>query len=354
MCKLKPKAHFHLGDKEAVLEKTSDYIHSDTLFSAICNVYRLLYGNEGLQEVLKLFEGREPPFLISSAFLYAGKILTFPLPLSINWDNYVDDEVIEGLNAERKENEKVDKFSLLKRLKRVKFVSEKIFWNVTEEESRIKDYINDENIIQGILFDDEELKRLRKEFGVKESKEIKIFDKKEVPRVTIDRKTSASNIYHFGEVSFAENCGLYFLMDLRMKEYKKRVEAAIRVLGDEGIGGDRTYGKGLFEAEFNEIELNIEPKNHFVTLSLYYPGEREISLKDGYYELINRGGWIYSLEMKNLRRRTVRMFSEGSVFKIGEGSNLYGGLADVKPIGIDLHEVYRYGYAFAVPVGVGE
>ena len=75
MCKLKPKAHFHLGDKEAVLEKTSDYIHSDTLFSAICNAYRLLYGNEGLQEVLKLFEGREPPFLISSAFLYAGKIL---------------------------------------------------------------------------------------------------------------------------------------------------------------------------------------------------------------------------------------------------------------------------------------
>ena len=161
MCKLNPKADFHLGDKEAVLEKTSDYIHSDTLFSAICNVYRLLYGNEELQEVLKLFEDREPPFLISSAFLYAGKILTFPLPLSINWDNYVDDEVIEGLNAERKENEKVDKFSLLKRLKGVKSVSEKIFWNVTEEESRIKDYINDENIIQGILFDDEELKRLR-------------------------------------------------------------------------------------------------------------------------------------------------------------------------------------------------
>ena len=354
VCKLKPKAHFHLGDKEAVLEKTSDYIHSDTLFSAICNAYRLLYGNEGLQEVLKLFEDREPPFLISSAFLYAGKILTFPLPLSINWDNYVDDEVIEGLNAERKENEKVGKFSLLKRLKRVKFISEKIFWNVTKEESRIKDYINDENIIQGILFDEEELKRLRKEFGVKESKEIKIFGKKEVPRVTIDRKTSASNIYHFGEVSFAENCGLYFLMDLRMKEQKKRVEAAIRVLGDEGIGGDRTYGKGLFEAEFEEIELNIEPKNHFVTLSLYYLGEGEISLKDGYYELINRGGWIYSLEMKNLRRRTVRMFSEGSVFKIGEGSSLYGGLADVKPIGIDLHEVYRYGYAFAVPVGVCE
>ena len=73
MCKLKPKADFHLGDKEAVLEKTSDYIHSDTLFSAICNAYRLLYGNERLQEVLKLFEDREPPFLISSASCMLAK-----------------------------------------------------------------------------------------------------------------------------------------------------------------------------------------------------------------------------------------------------------------------------------------
>jgi len=117
------------------LENTSDYIHSDTLFSAICNAYRLLYGEEELRDMLNLFRVREPTFLISSAFAYAGEILTFPLPLSINWDNYADDEVIEGLNAERKEKEKVevDKFSILKRLKRVKFISEKIFWNVTRK-----------------------------------------------------------------------------------------------------------------------------------------------------------------------------------------------------------------------------
>jgi len=353
ICKLKPKAHFHLGEKETVLEKTSDYIHSDTLFSAICNAYRLLYGEEELRGVLKLFKDHEPPFLISSAFAYAGEILTFPLPLSINWDNYADDEVIEGLNAERKE--KVDKFGILKRLKRVKFVSEKIFWNMTEEESRVKDYINDKNIIQGILFDDEELKRLRKRFDVKENKGIKIFGKKEVPRVAIDRKTNSSHIYHFGEVSFAKDCGLYFLVDSRLKEYEKRVEATIRVLGDEGIGGDRTYGKGLFNAEFDEIELNMESKNHFVTLSLFYPQEEELSrLKDRYYELITRGGWIYSTDAKNLRRRTVRMFSEGSVFSAESNSGLYGGLANVKPNDFAEHEVYRYGYAFAVPLEVCE
>ena len=61
------------------------------------------------------------------------------------------------------------------------------------------------------------------------------------------------------------------------------------MLWDERIGGDRTYGKGLFKVDFKEIEMNTEPGKHFVTLSLYYPPGDEVSLlKDGYHELINR------------------------------------------------------------------
>ena len=357
VCKLQPKSHFHLGEKETVLEKTSDYIHSDTLFSAICNAYRLLYGNEKLETMLEGFKRLAPPFLISSAFAYADDILTLPLPLSIDWDRYIDDEIIEELNAERKERDKIDKFDLLKRLKRVKFVSARIFRDVIGDVRRIKEYINDNNIIHGILFDDTAVERLRTRFDVKENRAIKIFADLEVQRVVIDRKTNSSHIYHFGEVSFAKDCGLYFLIDLRMKEYEKKLGAAIRVLGDEGIGGDRTYGKGLFKPEFEEIEVNMEPKNHFVTLSLYYPMKEEIAmLKEGYYELVSRGGWIYSLDAKNLRRRTVRMFSEGSVFEFdgNSKSGLYGGLADVKPKKFAEHDVCRYGYAFAVPMEVSE
>lgn len=114
--------------------------------------------------------------------------------------------------------------------------------------------------------------------------------------------------------------------------------------------------KDCLKRNLKRIEMNLEPANHFVTLSLYYPKRDEISvLRDGYYELVKRGGWIYSTDAKNLRRRTVRMFSEGSVFKAADMSKswFYGGLADVKPEGFAEHEVYRYGYAFAVPMGVG-
>jgi CRISPR-associated protein Csm4 len=88
-------------------------------------------------------------------------------------------------------------------------------------------------------------------------------------------------------------------MDLRLKEYEKKLKASIRMLGDEGIGGYRTYGKGFFKPIFEEIEVNMEPKNHFVTLSLFYPMKEEIAmLKEGYYELVSRGGWIYSPDAK--------------------------------------------------------
>jgi len=355
VCKLQPKSHFHLGEKGTVLEKTSNYVHSDTLFSAICNAYRLLYGNEELETMLEGFKRQEPPFLISSAFAYADDILTLPLPLSIDWDRYVDAEIIEELNAERKDRDEIDSFDLRKKLKRVKFVSARIFRDVTQDARRIKRYINDNNIIQGILFDDTAVEGLRTRFKVNENNDIKIFGNLEVPRVVIDRKTNSSHIYHFGEVTFATDCGLYFLMDLRLKEYEKKLDAAISVLGDEGIGGDRTYGKGLFKPKFEEIEVNMAPKNYFVTLSLYYPKKEEIAmLKERYYGLVNRGGWIYSPDAKNLRRRTVRMFSEGSVFSTESNSGLYGGLADVKPDEFAEHEVYRYGYAFAVPMEVNE
>jgi len=326
ICKLEPRGAFHLGEKEAVLEHTSDYIHSDTLFSAICNAYRLLYGNEELKGVLKPFEDREPPFLISSAFPYVDKILLFPTP-----------------KMPKKGFEE-------KKFKHVEFISQTIFDHIVSGEDI---ELKEENLMQSnhVLVTSEEKSNIET---------TEIWNSKEVPRVAIDRRTSSTSIYHFGEVSFADNCGLYFLMDLRMKEYEGKVEAAIRLLGDEGIGGDRTYGKGLFKAEFKEtgteMEMDTKSGNHFVTLSLYYPMEGEISLSDGYYELINRGGWIYSQEAKNLRRRTVRMFSEGSMFKFinTNKSGLYGGLVDVKPEEFTEHSVYRYGYAFTVPMEVGE
>jgi len=172
----------------------------------------------------------------------------------------------------------------------------------------------------------------------------------------LDRKTHVSDIYHFGEVSFSEKCGLYFLMDFRCEEeLKDKIKAAIRLWGDEGIGGDRTSGKGLFKPVFkNNFELGAANTNEnaFLTLSLTYPQKNELKpVKEGFFELITRRGWIYSLEERNLRRKTIRMLSEGSVFM----GKVVGKIEDVTPDVMkkeESHSVYRYGYSFSVPFTV--
>lgn len=304
ICKLKPKTALHLGEREGILETTSYYIHSDTLFSAFCNVYRLLYGKEELEKIFI-----DLPFQISSTFPYFKDTLFFPLPKNLIFK---------------------EKFA-----KRIEFVSQDIFEKICNGEE-IENYLKQENITEDgkILI----------------TKEIEnIYSTYEVPRVTIDSVSSSSEIFYFGKVNFNENAGLYFLIKYNDLSFNKKFEATLRTLVDEGIGGDRTAGCGTFEQpEFNQIELNIPPSaTYFITLSLYLPTEEEVkNMQDAYYELIERKGYIYSQDVKNLRRKSIRMFKEGSVFK--DNGNI-GKLVDITPDIFDKHKVYRYGYCFKLP-----
>jgi len=317
---MKPKTSFHIGVKEGSLEKTMHYIHSDTIFSGICNTYRLLYGKDELENLLENFRSEKPPFLISSAFPYIDDIVFFPMPKFVNFSDYVDDE------------------RLIKKFKKIEFVSEEMIRSISQ--GKFVEDLNEENILQGkILVTKGESEKI---------KNIVIWKEKEVARVVIDRKTNASNIYYFGEVEYCDNCGLHFLIKLMDDEIRSKVEAAIRLLGDEGIGGDRSYGKGLFEVEFNGFEWNIE-EGKFLNLSLYLPKENEIEMvRKGWYEIVNRSGWVYSVDKRGERKRFVRMIKEGSTFS--GNKEFYGKLIDVS-ISEEHHHIYRYGYSMPLYIG---
>ena len=320
LCRIIPKAPFHIGIKEGALEKTMHYIPSDTLFGAICNAYRLLYGKEELENLLKEFAD-SPPFLISSAFPYSIDINFFPMPKFINLSRYV----------ERRD---------IKKFKKIVYMSRKVLDSLTQ--NNLKIHLKKENIIQGIFLVSDEEKNKLDEAGIET-----VWSEHEIPRVTIDRKTNSSNIYYFGEVEYNKNCGMYFLMDFINNGYKDKIKAAINLLGDEGIGGDRSYGKGLFRAEYGTFSWSIN-SGAFITMSLYLPEEGEIEMvKKGHYEIVRRGGWVYSVDEKGTRKKFIRMISEGSTF---EGSrNFYGTMVKVAE---GIHNVYRYGYAFPLYMGV--
>ena len=320
---LKPKSPFHIGEAGVGLEETSTTVHSDTLFSALCNMYTLLYGKDELRAMLNEFDEKKP-FLISSAFLYADSILTFPIPMGIRLSDFMIEK------GERK-----DDYELIKRLGKIRFVSQSIFESIMKEKPQISKSLE---IIQNVLFSE------------RESPPEKIFLTDETPRVALDRMSSASSIYHVGNVHYAPECGLYFFLKTT-PPYDKKIRASINLLGDEGLGGKRTSGRGFFTPIFQKKSIKIAYSNMKMTLSLIFPQKTEISLiKNGFYSLISRKGWIYTPLSKSLRKKGVRMLAEGSQFP----ERVLGRIISVTPESRkEIPKIVRYGIGYYLMEGAG-
>ena len=333
LVRLQPLAPFHLGRRGIGLEETETFVHSDTLFSALCNVWVRCFGRDDLENrFLPSVEASESGslFQISSAFPYAYNVLFFPKPLSPLPVQNVDQ----------------------KKLKHCRFISEQIF----------KDLIHGRKIApasQDRIFWLSKAEQDTKKDKFK-SDQFHIWQETEVPRVSLDRVTQASNIFYFSQVTFTEGCGLYFLVNMDAS-LRSDFKMAIRVLGDTGIGGDRTAGYGQFEPQFSEYTLNVpDNASQVVTLSLFSPRNRtELSSllgEQSTYELIRRDGWIDSPDGRNYRRRACLMFAEGSVINRSQ-NGLMGRLVDVTPTAPEVqltHKVYRYGIGFPVPICLRE
>jgi CRISPR-associated protein Csm4 len=319
------------------LEATRTYIPADTLFSALCMAWRELYGAEDLSgQLLDRFTAGQAPFFLTSAFPLAAGVRFYPRPL------------LQGLVRPAEGEEKS--------FKGVKFLSEGIFVRLIAGETLT---FRRENTINGgaAWTTPDERKRLEP-WTDDEAGDIVLWRTAVVPRVTLDRITSASEIWHFGETALAPGAGLWFGVELslaREDEPVRRLEASLRLLGDHGLGGERSAGHGLFvTARAEPLTLpDVPGANHFITLAPVCPGHAAeaaaLTGKLAAYDLLPRRGWVTSLEGGSLRRRTVWMFGDGSLLT-GTGQPRPGRLADVTPDALTAHRVYRYGLGF--PVGV--
>jgi len=303
VCKLTPKSSIHIGEREEWLESTESYIHSDTLFSAFCHSFLLLYGEENLEKLLSEFIEGNPPFLISSAFPWWKGKYYFPVPL-----NQIPEK---------------------KELKKIEFVAQSDFEKILSGEKLSDEMDTIPRITTGDV--------------------SKPWNNTEVPRLLINRMNNmpGENFFYFGETLFTETSGLYFLINFLSNNIEKQFKSTINLLVEEGIGGDRSSGKGVFnKPEFYEMKLNVPNTEGVISLSLYYPQKDELSdIPSGYYELIERKGYIYSPWCQSLRKKSVRMFAEGSVFP----SKKIGRVVDITPQLFTEHKIYRYGLAFSLP-----
>jgi CRISPR-associated protein Csm4 len=301
-CILKPRGPFHVGEREGMREGSGMFIHSDTLFSALCHSYLLLYGKSELERFLAAENGANPPLVLSSAFPYWNGKYYFPVPRSFTPKD--------------------------KEAKRLRFIEQSAF------EALLVEQLPDDKLMPCGL-------------------PAGVIETDDVPKITVSRvggsATDEGSFYHIG-LTFYKDASLYFLARYGTDESRRRVEAAMRLMCDEGIGGYRTVGKGQFEQpDFSQkVSIRVpESADANLVLSLYYPKEAESQgLSDGFYDLIPRRGYVFSPATRSLRRKEVSMFSEGSVFP---GNGRTGKLVDVTPDGFSDHLVYRCGLAFTVP-----
>lgn len=326
--KLRFKGSVHFGDTGIDLENVQEYISSDTLFSALINAMSIYEGSKKVEMLIERFlHNPLPPFFITSLFVYNRDFYFLPRPLN-------ELSLLDRLRESRVNELKDLKW---KELKKLKWVEKSYFlrWlrqDIKEEE--IEEMLNNQAFY--------------KEAFVREIR----------PRVTLDRVTNQSSLYHCGYIHFRRDAGLYGLVAFRDDDFVERFKELILLLGETGLGGEKTYGCGRFEVEFKDPDrtfteiLNIQTED-YTLLSLYHPSEEEKEeLADNllYYETVRKRGWITSgRHALPLKRKSVGFIVEGSVLRKPFRGTLIDVTPDNPPAGILNHPVYRYGYAFIAP-----
>jgi CRISPR-associated protein Csm4 len=337
---------FHFGRRGLGLEESSVSFPSDSLFAALVARKAILHGDQETAAFGKDFKKRKPPFVLTSAFPRAGKVRFFPPPML----------KLGTLPADGPRP---------KKLKRVQFVSERVFRRLIAGESLASLWGQTEKAHQDtIVFFDEERERFPKAFRQTEPRKLQLWKVVRRPRVTIERHSSASSIYHSGQTAFNHGCGLWFGIQWIKdghEQVAEQVQCLLDDLGHAGLGGERSSGFGV--CQFKRIETLTFPDpegSYWTNLSRYLIHETETDLlraPQAAYALQNVGGWVGTLESKAQRRRSLNLLVEGSVLGATDHQPP-GQMVDVQPDydgqqPLD-HEVWRNGFAVAVGVQVEE
>ncbi len=294
--KLKPKSPIRVGGLKG-FESYDELIHSDTIFGAVANA--IAYLNLDINEFIE--KARIGEIRISSAFPYRENELFFPPP--------VVRPKVEG-------NEK----DFLKKYRK-SFLRKDTFENILKGES-----------VSG----DSTMAKIEH-----------FAHYVDIASVTLDRITKNSALYIYTVITLKEGCGLYVLVDSSDGDFKKFIKPAFKLLADEGIGGNRTTGFGHFDFEVEDVSIKSAESEYFVTLSLAV-AERHNLVS---YDLIKRGGYVFSRTGKDILKPLLFMLREGSVVRNDTGKVLdiddYGSFSEL--VG---HKVFVYAKVF--PAGISD
>lgn len=366
-----PKKNTSLRLGTYSLSETFDRIPSDTLFSGLINCISLLYGKRTVENFFEA--SSEGNFRLSSAF--PGLIISAEGKVVKEWVFLPKPMIGFG----KTEGEEVQK-KFLKKINylEVSLLNECLFsieekngflqtnYSLTDESIFPlfgKFAIKKSDFLNSIFISEIKREERRKEFLENLQKaDFSPFADKAISKVTIDRLTNVSEIhtetnlflikrnfklYGGKEISFESRFFFFFEVTGALE---RKLESALSLLIEEGIGGKRSHGSGVFKGvELTEIDVGSIKGKYSMNLSLLFLTESDLSSVIS-YELILRGGYITSGRGTQYFKTPVRMFKEGSVFKgVPKG---FTPKVSSERVEIELgHPVYQYGYNFPIIFG---
>ncbi len=336
----KDYAQFRLG--EGSLDESGEVLHSDTLFSALANIYALAF--EKADEFVHHVETGKLRFssgLFGLEFVKEEKRIFFVPKPELNYE--IDENNKEEKN--KKTNER-------KKIKKVQFVSLGVLKELAKRNNdTFKLNLNEYVIIGGKFL-------TRKEEVSNEHLESeKFISIQTAPKVFVRKEVKKDAFYHESNLQFlpiqieGETIAkgfFYFLFEHSLSETElQEFQAAVRLLADEGIGGSRSTGCGhIEEVRFEEIAIENSGQS-FLGLALVSPNSDDEFQAAVQYDLIMRGGGSMGKydNYKNHRKR-ARFIREGAIFN----SAVQGKLVDISPEENALpHKILRNGINFSIP-----
>ncbi len=329
----------------------STWLTSDTLFGAICWAIRRLYDANTLTDWIKRCQVKEPGWVLSSAFPFVGNkepLHFLPKPLTLNPDANIISS-IAGNDRKRL----LEAMQAAKTLSKVIYLSENLFKQAINgaltAKALLEQFLGDKLVQKGVcLMTKEETSKLPENF----------WDKIDVQHTAVDRVlTSAAEglLYFDAEYFFGKGTGLFFL--IRCPD-NFPLEAILRLWRYDGLGGNRSVGKGHFEPDFKPADdwlTNLQPSNGnaVVLLSRCLPQQNEFDGTESVYRFISHRPKFESAygQSAQVYKGIVRMIGEGSVLVPTKLKLAYGRLLKVgkqQDWDGNIHLVFQNGLGFPI------
>ena len=287
--KLKFDGAVHFGQSESALSlyTTADHFRADTLFSALCHTALSLWGEDGVQALVKQAEADE--LLLSDSMpwreLAHEDVFYLPKPCAVS-------EKKREIPAE-----------LRKKMKR-------LLWIPVSDMGRFEQSIRGDALY----------KPKDEAFGIASER----------TSVSIAEGADATP-YQVGSFRFYPDCGLYIIVGVRTEAQAERMDRLISALGMSGIGGKISSGYGSFTVEeridlcapfdaqtkwlHDALEKRDAKHQLLLTTSLPADDELEDALEGAQYQLVRRAGYVQSdtFAKSPVRKRTQMFMAAGAM-----------------------------------------